>query len=1438
MKIKVLDNKEIELTINSMSPERFVKDHKGDTYTFTDENGNTQTAKIQEDRYRKTTSAQTTIKEDGKDVYLTADKMNDRNIDYTGVNDVRLEGDKDAQNAAAIGHLAKDNVALESKRSEEQNIVRINLDEAKDVSPTLMTRRTSKMGGDDHQDNEPNANDIVGNLKAEGTKMLTSAFGIGDAIKDIKEIFDPSEVEITEFDRNMTKLQQWKNDNAKTIHTTDWYETPFLNQKHNAANNMKDDFRGELGKSTSVASGGFGTGNAWAALGGDALNMLAGGSNVNTIAQIGGSFGAGGGDAGDASWQADLDEIAVLGTVTKDTMYTNKPGIRIKAHRSDGMVENITGRTENYYNGSYEGKNNPVEAARIRTREKIAAEKERKKPKWFGGATDGDGIITKQEENYSFEYSAAKGLYTWKKDKSPFSTKDLTTEQMQLVTFLRNRNTFNKHLGYLYIRPFYDYHEQKDPNVQKGFRFFDIPFEFNPEISESATTANYASETLLGRLGQFHIFTGTQLPTLNITLTYIALAPDVLSDEDIEKMGKQYSTDSWQYFWSNNKIEEIELKLRSLVFADYVSGDYLIKPPLVELHLENDLGQDMDKIGDLFKYPNGIKDLEGGEGKVLSNNVGGNYLAYSTALHNTPNGTIDSNRYKKYIVTSVQIDKVAQDADLIFPSLYGRKYTPGAGKSNPMYHLTTGANNEKGAQGYAGYTRKKGFKATLQLTEVTENFLDLVPDFKAYYDAWMFKQQLANNQNAVTSYLSGEASKTDMYQKTTDILAASRQELEGKMATGREKLNLNYEITYNLFRLYALANTSNIIKPGSTSPIKNPSKIYEYNSRTGSFSFLKEITDINNPQRVVLNEKSSNMFEYIKDMPINFSNICICKSGNIECKQSQPTEINIKDTVTDIYYPKISKDKEKIQVFNKKVPTVMNMSEAVIYLDKLSNVLEVLRKKQDQLDFEYPNLENIKIKKPSGLNFPLNDNCDITFNNAQEIYDYYIGTGTGADKRTFKGDLDRVKKEIDEAVKKYINDIEVDKEDKWEIINSGYNKPDANTTKGKKFKQITTLEALNKFLGSKDAEKVYVNCRYQKTRWQQSVKSCYEQLNYNVKPEKIAKDFQEQISKTWPFKRISKLKELVLNNAQTIVSGGDFNILKETESKKNVVFQLPQVCEGFQFVSIQKHTELTLEDFEYTTRDGKTEKLQIYDYDFKKTEPIMGVKDVMAGIEEVYNNGYKAFTALANDSYSAEIKTVKVEEAVFNDSSMLSDVNGFTAIGQLKEEAENRIITLLDTNSKKFEDQLKTIDQNYKKEKIVETIDTYFKFSSVNGKDNKANDLYKKDNQAVSPNSFTDAVPKEDGVFDIGKSDDNTDKLFCYKTNDEYTLKLVHFPDERMDYDEEDTNEADHGLIWQLEKKEAYFNEISADLSKATNEQALKNYDKLSGSSTSKEEKK
>lgn len=1383
MKIKVLDNKEIVLTVSNMSPERFTK---------------------KANKYEQVEYPQTTIKDDEQDVFLTASKMNDRNIDYVGVNDVRLEDDPDAENAAAVGHLAEDNIALEKKRSKKQNVVQLNLGEAKDVSPTLQQHISSHIG---EQDNEP-TNDLGENLKSEGNKMLNSAFGIGTAIKEIKNTFDPEEVELNQYDIAMTKLAAWKSEHIKTLHTTDWYETPFLNQPHNAANNMKDDFRGELGKSTSVASGGFGTGNAWATLGGDALNMLAGGSNVNTVAQIAGSFGAGGGDAGDASWQADLDEIAVLGTTTKDTMYTGKPGIRIKAHRSDGMVENITGRTENSYNGSFENGNNPIEAIRKKTREKIAAEKDKKKPKWFGGLVD--GTIAKQGENYTFEYSAADGLYKWSKEQSPFSTKDLTEDQMKIVTFLKNKNTFNKHLGYLYIRPFYDY-KQQDNTTQKGFRFFDIPFEFNPEISESATTANYASETLLGRLGQFHIFTGTQLPTLNITLTYMALAPDVLSDEDLQKMSKQYSTDVWQYFWTNNKIEEIELKLRSLVFADYVSGDYLIKPPLVELHLENDLGQDMDKIGDLFKYPNGINQKSSvndkGEQETvyeLSDNVGGNYLAYSTALH----GTSDSNRYKRYIVTSVQIDKISGDSDLIFPSLYGRKYNPGQG-GHPMYHLTTGADNEKGAQGYAGYTRKKGFRATLSLTEVTENFLDLVPDFKAYYDAWMFKQQLSYNQSQVSSYQLGEPTRAEMLQNTSDILAANRQTLEGTLASGAEKLNLYYDITYNLFRLYALANTDNIIKPGSTKPIKNPSKIYAYNQKANPFTFITGL-DVQNPEHIELAEMQSNMLQSMTYKPIKLSNIYTTISGDKNDKTPEQANIELKDTLKDIYVPNISKDGEKIDRFYKRESVKFdNMTNAVIYLDNLVDAVEKIDKKSQEISTITPTLSDIKLSKSFN---------GVTNKDLEYIYNYYNKTDIGSYKPT----LDKLKVDIDKAVVDFINEVEPDENATVRVETIGYNKPDANSTKGKKFKQITTLEALVKFLGKDAADKVYIAYKDSQIRFQNSAKDCYDQLNYNIKPEKIASELATQISKTWPFQRFNKVQEIAKDNACSIVTGGDFNVVKEVKAKKEVKIQLPQMLYDGKFVSI---CEYNLEDFTYNY-EGRDTPLQIYDYKTTKAAEILGVRDVLAGIEDLYNSAYKAYNSLIKDPYSAEIQSSSlVNNVSMAYSQNISDVKGLESIEEICKKVRLQLDALLVKESQSFEMYMKSIDNNYRKEKIQETIDTYFKFTGDN-----ANDLYKKGDTAEKPNSFVDAVPKNSDTFDMGKNDNNPGKLLCYKTNGKHTLKETHFPEDRLDYDQDTANEADHGLIWQLEKKSAYFREISNDLSKATNEQALRNYDKLSGS--------
>ena len=340
-----------------------------------------------------------------------------------------------------------------------------------------------------------------------------------------------------------------------------------------------------------------------------------------------------------------------------------------------------------------------------------------------------------------------------------------------------------------------------------------IPFEFNPTISEGAVTANYASETLLGRLGKFNIYTGTDLSSLTIETTYIALTPDAI-DTDLEaNSNKQYSTDAWQYYWTNNRIEQLELMFRSLVFPDVTNSDYLIKPPLIELHLCNNDGMDADTVGDLYKYPyvNGYVD------KKAVNAIGGStgtYLNVSVTL----SGSEAVGRYKKYIVNSCQISPVSEDY-INYPSLYGRKYNSSNASSmgqNAAWHVATGTNtttttNEDGTTtsssstcGYAGYSRKLGFKVTLSCTEVTENYIDLVPDFQAYYNAWSDKKALADDASAYAdSYFGTSSNGTSSYQSAEDIITGSIATAASSLANSEDKLNELFGEAETLSKLYA-----------------------------------------------------------------------------------------------------------------------------------------------------------------------------------------------------------------------------------------------------------------------------------------------------------------------------------------------------------------------------------------------------------------------------------------------------------------------------------------------------------------------------------------------------------------------------------------------------------------------------------------------------------
>lgn len=675
----------------------------------------------------------------------------------------------------------------------------------------------SKVG---NQDNGPlSVGKIIGNNLANAIGLS----GISDAIENLRNTYSADSSEENELTNSMLKLSDWKSKRYKELQTNNWRARTTLNPTHNSANSAFNDYRGELGKTTGGLAGL--AENSWAKATLSAVDTLFGTTSLsNTIINATS-------DKGDKDWATTADELLVLNSVTKDTIYTSKPGTTFKAKEeiANGILQNIMPVEKFRENEIAKTKAVPRER-RIRNfvlnNSNAFSKKQRIYEIKENNASYGDTYNLEQNNN---------GGLIWNLSDELFSNFNLSEEEARLVTFLKNRNTFNKSLGYIYIRPYYDYKIEGGEKTNNGFGVFDIPFEFTPRISESATQANYQQETLLGRLGQFNVFTGTNLPSLSIELDYLALAPDNLDQEDTASMGKQHGTDAWQYFWTNNRIEAIEYKLRSLVFADYVSGDYLIKPPLVEIHLENNLGEGASVVGDLYKYPNAIETND--QGARMIDGLSGEYMAFSAALEKTGNYS----RYKKYIVTSVQIDKI-NDADILYPSLYGRKYNPANYQyNNTMYHINQGENSK----GWSGHSRKLGFKATLQLQEVTENFLDLVPDFKAYYDAWNYKEGAANRLEQFTAASLGVGTGNNLGEMMSveDILTSSYNTIRAGLLSAEDKKKALFQEAENLAKLWAKSNaTKNKTQGGVPSYF-----IGFFNSSEDTFGSGKEV--VKNPFR-------------------------------------------------------------------------------------------------------------------------------------------------------------------------------------------------------------------------------------------------------------------------------------------------------------------------------------------------------------------------------------------------------------------------------------------------------------------------------------------------------------------------------------------------------------------------------------------------------------
>ena len=301
-------------------------------------------------------------------------------------------------------------------------------------------------------------------------------------------------------------------------------------------------------------------------------------------------------------------------------------------------------------------------------------------------------------------------------------------------------------IGCLYIEPFYN---------TNNFSVSSIPFQFNPEIKEGAIKANYEEEKILGRITSARYYINTDSDPVTLTTKYICTC-----DQDFKKIesynntinfGKTHLDKNWHEHWTQNELIKIENAYRSLVFP-LKDGNYMVRPPVVQIYIGNNT--ENPTVRNVLTYPLTMsKDLEESAKSIHEDNKGNRatYFEHSLSFNETSiseeNEESEENKIKKskkgyfnvkrYVVTSVSIEDLENT-------------------NGWNYNVNT---NIPGT--------KRGFIVTLSLSETTRNFLDLVPDFKAYYDVWMkpdnsFKILLENKADEKFSYKSQNTLSEDL----------------------------------------------------------------------------------------------------------------------------------------------------------------------------------------------------------------------------------------------------------------------------------------------------------------------------------------------------------------------------------------------------------------------------------------------------------------------------------------------------------------------------------------------------------------------------------------------------------------------------------------------------------------------------------------------------
>lgn len=421
-------------------------------------------------------------------------------------------------------------------------------------------------------------------------------------------------------------------------------------------------------------------------------------------------------------------EVLQLNAATAQNFYTSKPGTYIKYGKaSHNEIANIHMFPNAPNRGDYESSYKKLNIGSVRL-----AQMTRLGTYGFlrNLMADYDGIpFYANDENFRFNSTTNSwGTESVSTNQTLFgvSSNSSSAEVAEMIASLMNKNNTYKELGRIYIKI--------NPTLKISSPQ-EIPFEFTPIINENANVAKYQSESLLGRIGAWHMYTGTDLGGITLTTTYMPLAPDSLDERENANKNKQFGLDNWQYYWTQNRINQIELLYRSLVLPTY--GKDLIKPPIIEIELGEKNSNSLDNF---FKHPiGGLEEVqnnnqeEGAVNSLTYSEESKKYLKYTKYFNKSEEGY--KRIRKSYIVTSCQFLPISEEGYYnmygAYRSNYNKSLSTTLEQKNRSFH-TVESNDGKG---WLYGVTSRGFKVTIQCLEIKENIMDLYPDFKYYYDS-------------------------------------------------------------------------------------------------------------------------------------------------------------------------------------------------------------------------------------------------------------------------------------------------------------------------------------------------------------------------------------------------------------------------------------------------------------------------------------------------------------------------------------------------------------------------------------------------------------------------------------------------------------------------------------------------------------------------------